>query len=123
MTAFHPVTPSPRHPVTSSLRRRITFAGKCWLTIALGLWGTGLYKGINLITLLASLMLAMWVVNFILAGRWLRRLRVKRGVEEPVFAHVPFRLEMEVENPLALARIGVRLEDRGTEHALTWFMA
>src|SRR5437899_12243630 len=57
---------------------RVTREGWCWLMFAAALWGTGLYKGVNLMTLLGTLMLATWGLNTVFAGRRLRRLQLRR---------------------------------------------
>jgi len=101
---------------------RVTREGWIWLAAAAGLWGTGAYKGMNLITLLASLLLAVWLLNVLLAGRRLPRLRCHWRVERPVFAGTPFGLEIEVEAPAGPAPVGVRLESQGPQHALAWFL-
>jgi uncharacterized protein (DUF58 family) len=85
-------------------------------------WVTGLFKGINLITLLASMMLAVWAVSA-LGARWrLRRLRLRRWIDRPVFARTPVAVEVEVDNAGHPLPVGLRLEDRGPDHQRTWFV-
>ncbi len=102
---------------------RVTREGWCWLIFAAALWATGLYKGVNLVTLLGTFMLATWGFNIALAGRRLRRLRLRRWAEVPVFAQTPFTVWVELVNPKRKAEIGVRLEDRGPSHSMGWFVS
>jgi uncharacterized protein (DUF58 family) len=95
----------------------VTREGWCWLIFAAALWGVGLYKGVNLVTLLGTLMLAGWGLNIALAGRRLRRLQLRRWAEAPVFAQTPFRAWVEVSNPRRKAHLVMRLEDRGPKEA------
>src|SRR5262245_40409930 len=83
---------------------------------------TGLYKGINLVNLLSCLLLAVWVLNVVVARRQVRRLRGRRFLEEPVFAQTPYRVEVELVNPGRRPRAGLRLEDGGPAHRSAWFV-
>src|SRR5262249_18690142 len=87
-------TSLPHHLTTLPLSRvRLTREGSYWLLVSLVLLALGLYKGINLLCLLAYVMLACLVLNMLLAGRRLRRLRGQRLIEEPAFAGHPFAVE------------------------------
>jgi uncharacterized protein (DUF58 family) len=90
--------------------------------VAAVFWFTGIFKGINLITLLGSLMLAIWALNAVGARRRLRRLRLRHWIDRPVFANKPVCVEIEVDNAGRPPPLGLRLEDRGPEHAITWFV-
>jgi uncharacterized protein (DUF58 family) len=96
--------------------------GILWLLGASALLLVGLLKSINLITLLGCLMLALASLNFFLAGRGLRRLRVRRRIAGPVFAQTPAAVTLEVTGPARRGLPGVRLEDCGGEHGLAWFV-
>jgi uncharacterized protein (DUF58 family) len=89
--------------------------------IALTAAGIGMYRSINLLLLLGCLLLALWPINFLLAGRRLRRLVARRRVPRPIFAGSPFAIEVEVVNPRGQV-LGVRVEDRGDAHEGAWFL-
>src|SRR4051812_18584964 len=101
----------------------VTREGVGWLLAAGALWGLGMYKGINLVTLLATFMLVACGLNAFLCGRGLRALRLRRSYESPVFAGSPFPLTVEVENAGPVPLLGVRAEDRGPDHAAVHFLA
>src|SRR5262245_51072744 len=84
-----PVTGSPGHRVTGS-SFYISREGRYWVAVAVGLLGIGLFKGINLLLMLACVMVAVWGLNLLLAGRRLDRLRGHRSIDRPVFAQTPF---------------------------------
>lgn len=107
-------------PVRTTLR--VTREGLISLAVALLLWLIGLYKGINLLTLLASVLLVLWVFNLLLAGRRLASLRASLRCRGQVFARTPCRVDVEVVNPGRRMQLGVRLESSGSVHALTRFV-
>jgi uncharacterized protein (DUF58 family) len=88
----------------------------------------GLVKNINLLTLLGYVLLVVFALNVLLAGRRLRRLRAARALGEPIFAGSPCAVELTVQasKPEVPGRPGalteVRLEDLGAEHHLAWFV-
>jgi uncharacterized protein (DUF58 family) len=99
---------------------RLTREGRYWLITSLTLLAIGLFKGINLITFLACLLLAVWIMNWLSAWRALRRLGGERRLEEPLFAGTPTPLEVVLSNPRRRAQVGLVVEDRGPEQLLTW---
>jgi uncharacterized protein (DUF58 family) len=101
---------------------RVRREGVLWLLGAAALLVVGLLKSINLITLLGCLMLALWGLNALFAGRGLRRLRGRRRIAGPVFAQVPAAVTLEVTGLEKRSLPAVRLEDRGAEHSLAWFV-
>src|SRR2546423_3440294 len=78
---------------------RVTREGKYWLLTAVVLLLIGMFKAINLLMLVACLMLALWLLNAAIAGWGLRRLQGHRSLPGPVFAQVPFLLEVTLTNP------------------------
>jgi uncharacterized protein (DUF58 family) len=116
MTRFKPRLD--RRPV----KYRLTVEGKLWLAATMVFWATGALKGINLVTLLAYFMLAMWIVNFIECQRRLRHLRFWRRIDAPIFAQMPVDVEVNLQHQTGRFLGGVRLEDRGPEHAQSWFI-
>lgn len=101
---------------------RWTTEGRNWLLAAGMLFLTGWVKGINLILLLSYLMLVLWVLNFLLAGRRLSALRGRRRVDSPIFAQMPTTLRLELHNPAAQAHLGLFLEERGPHHGAHHFI-
>src|SRR5262249_40393410 len=88
-----------RYVLKGFLRRfRIPLEGWCWLVALVVLWAVGLYKGFNVLTLLAAIMLVVWIVNAMSAWRSLRPLRMRRLVEGGVFAQTPVHWDVEIEN-------------------------
>ena len=121
-----PVSLSQGRKVSSSLSRRLTVRitreGWAWLVLAGILWGTGLYKGINLLSFLGLLMLAAWMIQWLGARRRLRHLGLRRWTDELVFAETPFTLTVEVSNPDRRARFGLIVEDQGADHFWSSFI-
>jgi uncharacterized protein (DUF58 family) len=99
---------------------RLTREGWNWFLVAAALLTTGLYKGINLVTLLACLLLV--VGSFHLIGSWrrLRRLEGRRALEEPIFAGAPFALRLTVLNSGRMAEEGLVVTDQWPEQPLQW---
>jgi uncharacterized protein (DUF58 family) len=100
---------------------RVTRPGWVWLFIVVALLGIGLLRRINLLTLLVCPMLVLWCINALLARMRLGRLRGKRRIDSPVFAHAEFNVVVEAINLGRAARPAVSIEDSGPSHALTWF--
>jgi uncharacterized protein (DUF58 family) len=118
LTTHH--SPLTTHERTT-LRRPFTRVGVVWLLIAAASVGIGVYRSINLLLLLGCLLLALWPLNFLLAGRRLGRLRARRRVPRPVFAGTPFPVEVELVSPRGKV-LGLRVEDRGDAHEAAWFL-
>jgi uncharacterized protein (DUF58 family) len=77
-------------------------------------------KGMNLVALLGSLMLATWAVGAVSAGRRLRGLRWRRWIDRPIFARAPATVEVEIDHPRGTIPEGIRLEGRGAGQAVAW---
>ena len=105
-----------------SSSRQLPREGVLWLVATALLLGVGTYKGINLVALLGSLLLAAWALNALLAGRGLLRLRGRRRVDGPLFAGTPTAVLLDIANPGRRPLPGVHLDDRGEAHALHWFL-
>src|SRR6266852_4607769 len=102
--------------------RRLTREGWVWVCLIPFLWLIGVFKGINLISLLSTLMLAFMIVNVVASRRGLRSLRLRRWIDEPLFAYTPAWLAVEVENPASRPAVGIRLEDFGPNRARAWYV-
>jgi uncharacterized protein (DUF58 family) len=108
-------------PPDSRITRSLTREGWLWLGLLIFLWLIGGIKGINLLTFLAAMMLAALIVNVLAAKRGVGRLRLRRWIDRELFAGSPARLELELENLRTTPLHGIRLEDRGSNHLLTWY--
>lgn len=108
---------------SSSRRLPLTREGTIWLIASSALLITGLFKGINLINLLTCSMIALAVLNIVLAGRQVRQLSAKRAVYDPIFAGTPFHLRVELHNPSARRRTGIVISDAAVEEPARWFIA
>jgi uncharacterized protein (DUF58 family) len=120
-----PPRPSPIHdPWTRAGKERtvwLPLEGRYGLMTAAALVLIGLLKGINLLALLGCILLAVVALNFRTAGRRLKRLRGRRRIVEPVFAGRPCDVVVDLVNPERRKCLGLRVEDRGPDHLLTWF--
>jgi uncharacterized protein (DUF58 family) len=96
--------------------------GRCWLLLTVLFTTIGLVKGINLLLLFGYLMLVIWGLNALAVGSRLPRLRLRRHVEEPVFAGSPCTVEVNIVGSARPVR-GLRIEDVGPDHdPATWFL-
>jgi uncharacterized protein (DUF58 family) len=86
------------------------------------LWGTGLFKGINLLSFLGLLMLAAWNIHWFGARRSLRHISLRRWTDDLVFAHTPFMLMIEATNSGRRPRFGITVEDQGANHYWSSFV-
>jgi uncharacterized protein (DUF58 family) len=101
---------------------QISPAGRAWVVTTTLLLAIGVFRNINLLTLLGYVMLAVVVLNLLAAGWRLPRLRARRHVAGPVFAGAPCAVEVELTNPAAGPCRGLRVEDGGALHAQSWFV-
>jgi uncharacterized protein (DUF58 family) len=109
----------PDHPPHVGPGWRLPLLGLGWLITAGLLLAAGLFKAVNLLTLLACCLLAALLLNGLLSGG-LRRLKSRRRLLGPLVAGQPCPVVVETANagrPL----VGVRLEDSGPNHFLHWF--
>lgn len=105
---------SPRSKYSWSVPRD----GRWWLLVAAVLWATGIAKGINLIALLGSILLATWLLNAVAARRRLRGLHARRWIEDPVFAGISACVTIEVGRPRGHLREGIAVRDHGDNHEI-----
>jgi uncharacterized protein (DUF58 family) len=80
--------------------QRLPFSreGLLWLMIAVAMLVTGLFKGINLITLLACWLIVLTALNWWLARRQLLHLHAQRSIPDLIFAGTPFRWSVKLKN-------------------------
>jgi uncharacterized protein (DUF58 family) len=106
----------------SRLRWLLPREGQLWLLAAGGLIFTGWYKGIGLILLVGCMMLALLVLNALIARRSLRGVRGSRRLDGPVFAGAPVGRVVEVTAAGRRTRVGCRVTEVGRDHAAEWFV-
>lgn len=82
----------------------------------------GLFRNINLLLLLGYLLLAVPLLNVLTAALPLRGLRARRRIADPVYAGIPFAVDIRVTPANGRARLAVRVEDGGPAHRLSWFV-
>ena len=96
--------------------------GRFWLLATLLLLFVGWLKGINLLMLLACLMLAVWIVNAVVAAVQVRRLQARRISLGPIFAGSDAAWDVELTNRRRYASSGWRISDHGPGHRQDWFL-
>ena len=99
----------------------ITGEGMAWLGVAFLLGAVGWWKSINLVLLLAYLMLAMVVVNGILARGHAKRVRIRREPTPPVFAGEDAPVRVQVANS-GTRTATVAVQDRLGGNVLAWLV-
>lgn len=93
-----------------------TLAGLLWILFSLTLMVQGILRGFNLVTFIASFLVAMWVLNLVvtvLSGPRLSKLHIKRRLLGTVHAGSPVMQSIEVENAGYSQITGVRIEEQG----------
>ena len=106
-------------PIVS--RRSLTRIGLLWLLITIAPIGISLFRSINLLLMLTCLMLALLLLNWLLAGRRLKHLRARRRLPQPIFAGTPLTIDIDVTSVRGTVP-AMRIEDRGDAHAVAWFL-
>lgn len=106
----------PPTSVPQRTRGRLTREGVAWTAVAVALWVIGVFKGVPLVVLFASVMLVMTALNWLAVRRNGHSLAARRRIEDPAFARTPFSVRYEVRNVGRRTITGIRLEDRGADH-------
>ena len=99
-------------------RLRLSREGFLWLLRCLALLTTGLFKSINLITLLACVLLAAMACNFVLARRQIGGLTVVRDIPEMANVGDRIRWRVQVRPEDGRARLGIHVVDPGFDGIL-----
>lgn len=103
-----------RAPLRDAAKQGIHFLTKagrrCLLWVVLPLLVIGVYRRINLLLLLGYVLLLMVLLNLWAAGRSLRRLQIRRRLDEWLFARTPGVMEIQLSNLGRQPRMGLRLE-------------
>lgn len=109
--------------VRGGLRKlRLSREGLLWLIVTVVMFVTGLFKGINLLILLAYLLVSLWFVNWQFVRHFTRTLRGRRLPHGPVEAGSPVELLLEISSVGKWPPRGVVIEDRGAAHARGWLI-
>ncbi|HZV07364.1 MAG TPA: DUF58 domain-containing protein [Gemmataceae bacterium] len=92
-----------------------------WFRLAvLVMLGVGIFRHANLLLLLGDVLLVMLLLN-LLAAKWsIHGLRVRRRLDDWLFARTPCPVEVQVSNPNGRARLGLRIEEEGTDQGAAW---
>jgi uncharacterized protein (DUF58 family) len=92
-----------------------------WFRLAvLVMLGVGIFRHANLLLLLGDVLLVMLLLN-LLAAKWsIHGVRVRRRLDDWLFARTPCPVEVQVSNPNGRARLGLRIEEEGTDQGATW---
>src|SRR4051812_23062244 len=90
--------------------------GLFWFAISFAMLITGLFKGINLITLLASWMVTLVLLNYCWAYPQLRSAEAKRFFPEAAFASTPLTVLLQITNAGKKAVHGITVHDAGPDH-------
>jgi uncharacterized protein (DUF58 family) len=104
------------------IRLRLPIEGQVWLLVTIILLATGIFKGINLVTLLACVMIATWGTNAWGARTRLRNLRAARWIEGPAFAASPLVVHWQLEQTGKKPAFAIRLEDRPPKEEWSCFV-
>jgi uncharacterized protein (DUF58 family) len=110
-------------PVTDPRPGPLQREGLLWLLVALALLITGLLKAINPLTLLACWLIALLLVNFLLARRQLHHLQARVELLEPIFAGGPCLLTFHLKNPHRKPRWGLSVGTVLGQLRPRWFVA
>jgi uncharacterized protein (DUF58 family) len=93
----------------------VPYEGRAWLFISALFVGIGVYKNINLLTLLGYVLLAIELLNILLAWGRLRRWTGYRLLPEVVVAGEPCTIQIVVSAPGVMGALdGVLLEEEGS---------
>ena len=93
-----------------------------WSLAAVFVLLIGWFRNINLLVLLGYLLAVVPMLNLLAASRALRGLRARRRIAQPIYAGVPCTVAVQAAPPRGRSRLGVRIEDAGPDHRLSWFV-
>jgi uncharacterized protein (DUF58 family) len=93
------------------LRYPLSREGTLWFIMACAMLVTGLFKGINLITLLACWMVTVVFLNYWWARPQLRLIAARRLFLEPAFAGAPFCHLLHIQNTGGRTAFGIAVHD------------
>ncbi|MFM7148433.1 MAG: DUF58 domain-containing protein [Gemmataceae bacterium] len=102
---------------------RMTREGSLVLCIVVLMLILGIFKNINLLTLLGFVLLTLFALSGWFAGRRLSRLEGRRVLMDSLFAGQSLHLETRVKNESSRSLPGVRIEDVGSDHEVGWYLS
>jgi uncharacterized protein (DUF58 family) len=92
----------------------VPYEGRAWLLVSALFVGIGVYKNINLLTLLGYVLLAVELLNILLAWQRLRRWTAQRVLPEVIVAGEPCTIQIVVSPPPVMDPLeGVIFEEEG----------
>jgi uncharacterized protein (DUF58 family) len=97
----------------------LTYEGKIWLVFSLAMFFTGLWRGINLITMLACFLLMAIFFNWRLSRQQLKEIRGKRIRDEGFFAEQSKPFSLEIFHAGSQPANGIWVHQQGQ----AWFLA
>jgi uncharacterized protein (DUF58 family) len=103
--------PSKARLLPSTFRYPLSREGTLWFVMACAMLVTGLFKGINLITLLACWMVTVVFLNYWWARPQLRPIVARRLFPEPAFAGTPFCHLLHIQNNSGRTVMGIAVHD------------
>jgi uncharacterized protein (DUF58 family) len=112
----------PHHTPRISRHLTIPREGWAWLILTTFFLGTGLNKGINLLTFLGMIMTATWLLHLVWAGSGIRYLELRNGAIGDVFAQTPFFLTLELRNRSRRSQSGIRIENQLANQIWSYFV-
>ena len=101
---------------------RLPREGKTWLFAAIVMFVTGMFKGINLLILLAYLLIGLWIVNWRIEKIDLRQVRGRRLPHEPIIAGEVAEFQIELTAAGNRPVLGLTIADRGSNHEQRWIV-
>jgi uncharacterized protein (DUF58 family) len=99
----------------------VTPIGWWWLGMTLLLLSIGIGKSVNLLILLGYCLLAVFLLNMLVARRQSKSVRAECRLPDLVFARAPCQIEVEVRNEGA-AKAAIRFFAGGPHPSPSWFV-
>jgi uncharacterized protein (DUF58 family) len=112
----------PAFVVRLERRLHVSREGLVWLLLSAGMLATGLLKGINLITLLGCILLAVALCNFYLARRQIEDVTAARELPDFVVAGAAGRWRIRLAVDDGRTHVGLTVHDPGLGEPLDWFV-
>ena len=108
-------------PVTSRGAFRVSREGFVWLAVAVVLGFCGWYKNINMLLLMSYVMIALVIVNAVLAWRQVALVNAVRLPAAPAFAGEAFAQAADVSNRHVRA-VSVQVKSESAGRTTWWFV-
>jgi uncharacterized protein (DUF58 family) len=108
-------------PVTSRGTLRVSREGYVWLAVVVVLGFCGWYKNINMLLLMSYVMIALMMVNAILAWRQVALVNAVRLPSMPAFAGETFAVAADITNP-HIRPVSVQVKSESADRTTWWFI-